>query len=173
MNSPKSLPLAASRILSLGGLILTVAAAALLFTVAAVLALAWPTVISEALEKGFEAKTLGLQPWLSLILAGGGLILALAAAVFERLLALLDTVATDPFTAPNTLRLRQIGWLILAMQPVGFLVGWIGTHLPPDHDYGDGFGISVTSLLAALLSFVLAELFERGRAMRDDLEGTV
>ena len=156
MNSPKSLP-----------------TAALLFTVAAVLALAWPTVISEALEKGFEAKTLGLQPWLSLILAGGGLILALAAAVFERLLALLDTVATDPFTAPNTLRLRQIGWLILAMQPVGFLVGWIGTHLPPDHDYGDGFGISVTSLLAALLSFVLAELFERGRAMRDDLEGTV
>ena len=138
-----------------------------------ILALAWPTVISEALEKGLEAKTLGLQPWLSMVLAGGGLILALAAAVCKRLLALLGTVATDPFTASNTRRLRQIGWLILAMQPVGFFVGWVGTHLPPDHDYGDGFGVSFTSLLAALLSFVLAELFERGRAMRDDLEGTV
>jgi hypothetical protein len=173
METPGSLPLTASRILSLGGLILTVTAAILLFTIAAILALAWPTVISEALEKGFEAKALGLQPWLSMILAGGGLILALAAAVFKRLIALLGSVATDPFTTSNSLRLRQIGWLILAMQPVGFLVGWIGKHLPPEHDYGDGFGVSFTSLLAALLSFVLAELFERGRVMRDDLEGTV
>ena len=168
-----SLPLTASRILSLGGLVLTISVAALLFAIAAILALAWPAVLTEALEQGLETDVRGLQPWLSLVVAGGGLILALAAAVFRHLLALLDSARADPFTAASSVRLRRIGWLILAMQPIGLFVGWIGKMLPPEHNYGTGFGFSFTRLLAAFLAFVLSELFERARAMRDELEGTV
>jgi hypothetical protein len=173
MKTTPSFPLAASRVIAVLGLVLCNIVAIILFIGAGILLFVWPAVLAEALGQGLEAKVHGLQPWTSMILAGAGLIVALAGGVFKRLVKLLESVSGDPFTATNSLHLRQIGWLMIAMQPLGFMVGQLGDRLPAEHNVAAGFDFSVTSLLAALLAFVLAELFERARAMRDELEGTV
>jgi hypothetical protein len=167
-------PISASRLIVIAGAILCAVVAAMLFLIAAVLAVAWPSIAAEALAKGLEAKLDDVQPWASLLLATAGVLVALAARMFHRLKLILDSVAAgDPFTADNSRRLRHIGWLIILMQLLGWLAGWFGTRLPPDVDLGEGFGFSFTSLLAALLAFVVAQLFEQARGLRDELEGTV
>ena len=94
--------------------------------------------------------------------------------MFHRLRTILNSVLEgDPFTTDNSRRLRHIGWLMIGMQILGFLTGWLGSKLPPDHNIAVGFDFSFSGLLAALLAFVVAQLFEQARSMRDDLEGTV
>src|SRR5688572_27832736 len=45
----------------------------------------------------------------------------------KRLLAIVETVrAGDPFVAANAARLQTIGWTLVALQVLGFLIGAIG-----------------------------------------------
>jgi uncharacterized membrane protein len=174
MSTHSTLPLAASRLLVRVGYLLTALLAIVLLVVAILLALAWPAVLAEAVEAGLELKTADLQPWVSLVLLGGATILALAARMFHRLGTILKAVVDgDPFTTDNSRRLRHIGWLMIAMQLVGMLTGWVGSNLPAQSDFSTGFEFSFSGFLAALLAFVVAQLFEQARAMRDDLAGTV
>lgn len=167
-------PIKASRIIVIAGAILCAAIAITLFLVAATLALAWPAVVAQVIANGLETRLADVQPWASLVLATAALLVALAARMFHRLKLILDSVAAgDPFTADNSRRLRHIGWLIILMQLLGWLTNWFGNRLPPSADMGEGFGFSFTGLLAALLAFVVAQLFEQARDYRDDLEGTV
>ena len=53
------------------------------------------------------------------------------------------------------------------------VTGLAGHAIANRTDIGSGFEFSFTGLLAALLAFVLAEVFEQARRLRDDLEGTV
>lgn len=174
MPSRSELPLAISRLLVRLGHILTASLTVLLFILAAALALAWPQVMAKALEADMGMKVADVQPWLSLVLFGAGTILALAARMFGRLGTILDSVVEgDPFTRDNSRRLRHIGWVMIAMQIVGMVTGWLGSRLPEHSDLSTGFEFSFSGFLAALLAFVVAQLFEQARAMRDELEGTV
>jgi hypothetical protein len=73
--------------------------------------------------------------------------------VLRRLLGIVGTVRDgDPFVAENAARLRTIAWCVLGLELLNFsLTGW----------------------LTVLLLFVLAQVFEQGARMRDEIEGTV
>ncbi|WP_199553966.1 DUF2975 domain-containing protein [Sandaracinobacteroides hominis] len=174
MPDRTTIPLKVSSFLVKAGHLLTALLSIGLLVVAILLAIAWPTVLSEAIEQGAKAKIADIQPWTSLVLLGASLMLYLAARMFGRLGTVLDSVSSgDPFTADNSRRLRHIGWLMIAIQLVGGIVGWIGMKLPTGNDISTGFDLNFSGILAALLAFVVAQLFEKAAAMREELEGTV
>ncbi len=174
MTPATSFPLSASRVIILAGFIFCTVVAVLLFVLAGTLAVAWPQIFAEAVAKGLEVKVQDLQPWVSLTLLGAGVILALTAHVMKQLLDILKSVSGgDPFIARNTARLRLIGWLMIALQVAGLLTGGAAMMVPEKVGQIDGFNLNFSGILAALLAFVLAEVFEKARQLRDDLEGTV
>lgn len=95
--------------------------------------------------------------------------------ILTRLLAIVGTVgAGDPFVAANASRLNRIGWALLVLQLFGVVIALIAKAIStPAHPVNIGAGPSVASLLAVLLTFILARVFAEGARMRDDLEGTV
>ena len=80
----------------------------------------------------------------------------------------------NPFVAKNADRLMQIGWLLLAMEVAGWLIGpAIIAMVPQKLADGITFEASVVGPIGILLVFVLAQIFRHGTQLRDDLEGTV
>jgi hypothetical protein len=112
----------------------------------------------------------------SLAIGGGVICIALAAWMFILTARIIDTASTgDPFVTVNADRLNHIACLLLAIQAVGLAFD-IAMNLFPDpikNDISVGFDVSATGVLAALLIFVLAQIFRRGSEMRSELEGTV
>lgn len=79
----------------------------------------------------------------------------------------------DPFVRANAARLRTIGWMLLTIQLADLAFG--GARLVArmlQIDYLD-WQPSFTGWLGVLIAFVLAQVFEHGAAMREDLDGTV
>ncbi len=116
-------------------------------------------------------------PSIALLLALAAGIAVLAFFFLRQLRRIVDSVADgDPFVPANADRLKNMGWLALAMQalviPATGLVIWFDA-LPqkPNVHYSDGN--SLGGLVLAMLLFVLARVFRVGSAMREELEGTV
>ena len=111
-----------------------------------------------------------------LAIAGGAICVALAAYMFILTTRIIDAAgAGDPFVIENADRLNRIAWLLLAMQAVGLVFDTVFNMFPDkikDH-VNPGFDVSATGILAALLIFVLAQIFRRGSEMRAELEATV
>ena len=101
--------------------------------------------------------------------------LGLLTVVLLTTVRIVRSADTDPFVADNARRLMQIGWLLLGMQAVGLATDMLMSMFPKevtDHIHA-GFDLSPFAILAALLIFVLAQIFRRGSQMRAELEGTV
>lgn len=96
-------------------------------------------------------------------------------AILRKLRAIVASVSTgDPFVAENSQRLKAIGWLMVAGQAAAMALGvMIGRVTSLTGTHGGGFDLSLNSLLAILLVFALAGVFERGAQMREELEGTI
>ena len=96
-------------------------------------------------------------------------------AILGRLLRIVETVRRgDPFVAANALNLRDIAWLLLALQALSLIVGAVGRAVStPAHPLHLDAGFSPSGWLAVILTFVLAQVFAEGSLMRDELEGTV
>lgn len=98
-----------------------------------------------------------------------------AHVVLSRLLGIVGTVRDgNPFVAENAARLRTIAWCVLGLELLHLLVGLTAAAAtsataPLDIDWN----FSVTRWLSVLLLFVLAQVFEEGARMREELEGTV
>lgn len=96
----------------------------------------------------------------------------------ERLLralrAILASVAVgEPFAPANAGRLREIGWLLLAIQFVDLAfaaVTVIAARLGIEYA---SWQPSFTGWFATLVAFVLVRVFAAGTALRDDVAGTV
>lgn len=95
--------------------------------------------------------------------------------ILGRLRAMVETVrGGDPFVAENAERLRQIAWVLLALQLLGLVIAAIGRAIStPEYPVDLDAGFSINGWLAVLLTFVLARVFAEGTRMREDLEGTV
>ncbi|HEY6931079.1 MAG TPA: DUF2975 domain-containing protein [Thermoanaerobaculia bacterium] len=93
----------------------------------------------------------------------------------KRLLAIVETVrAGNPFVAANATRLREIAWVLLALQMLSLTVGAIEKAVStPAHPLHLNAGFSIPGWLAVLLTFLLARVFDEGTAMREEIEGTV
>ncbi len=140
-----------------------------------VLPIFWTDIVAEVAKSSPEAELTGLMLPILALLAFAILMLAIVWIILRKLLALIGTVAEgDPFVRANAVRLKAIAWFLVAIQvigiPMGGLVVWIGDRLHEADMHGD---FSISGVLSILLVFVLAGVFEKGAAMREELEGTV
>lgn len=112
------------------------------------------------------------------LLALAGIAAIIGYHFIRHLRRIVDSVALgDPFAPENADRLRAMAWLALAYQAVqvpmaGLLVWWDAAPLKANVHHGDD-GISLATIILALILFILARVFRQGAAMRADLEGTV
>jgi hypothetical protein len=96
-------------------------------------------------------------------------------AILDRLRLIVDTVREgDPFVVANAERLTTIAWRLLALEGLHLLVGVIAANSASSVQPLDiQWSFSGTPFVAALLTFVLARVFDQGARMRADLQGTV
>ena len=82
----------------------------------------------------------------------------------------------DPFDMHNADRLRRMGWQTIASLMIFVAFAGVVSALGGDSQSvlaGDAIQAAFSSLLLALVLFILARVFRLGAAMRDELEGTV
>jgi len=92
----------------------------------------------------------------------------------QMMVAMIDSVSLgEAFAAINAVRLRQIGWAVLAAQIIDLAYGYIGPWLTRSTGEYFGWSFSLTGWLAVLLLFILARVFEEGAAMRTELSEVV
>ncbi|HEV7232782.1 MAG TPA: DUF2975 domain-containing protein [Sphingorhabdus sp.] len=149
---------------------------ALLLVVGAVaLPFNWAEITQAIGEEYPKIDAVALLPKIYAILWLGLGLIGLAATILAKLLAIIGSLAKgDPFILANAARLKIIGWLMVAAQILGGVLAFAA------RDTADLFGRnnvdagpSLNGILAILLVFILAGIFERGAAMREELEGTV
>jgi magnesium-transporting ATPase (P-type) len=135
----------------------------------------WTEAVAEIVKNKPEAQTANLMPWLMVIFALLVMTIGLVWTMMRKLLAIIGSVENaDPFVAANAIRLRAIGWLMVGVQIIGIPLATTAGHVADmfgDNDVGHDFPIN--GILAILLVFILAGIFERGAEMREELEGTV
>lgn len=135
----------------------------------------WSEALAEIAKENPGADTSTLQPKLYTVFALAILLIGLVWTILRKLLAIIVSVATgDPFVLANAARLKAIGWLMVAVQlvgvPLAFAAGALVDLFGDDNIDPD---FSINGILAILLVFILAGIFERGAQMREELEGTV
>ena len=157
-------------------LMLALVAVALLVIVASsgALVVMWPEIAAEAKNNSVFIDVDTMRPQLFALFGILAAILAAAVYILRQLQALVTSAAGDPFVPTNALRLRRIGWALVATQLLAFPLGWVASNIAVSTStFANMGGLDLQGLLAILLAFVLAAVFERGAAMRDELEGTV
>jgi hypothetical protein len=94
--------------------------------------------------------------------------------LLTQLRAIVESVRVgEAFVAGNAARLRTMAWALVGLEVVKAAIASVaartlsGTGVDMQSDF------SITPWLAILLLFVLAQVFEDGARMRDDLSGTV
>lgn len=110
-----------------------------------------------------------------LIMVIGILGVPLTHRVLTRLQAIVATVSEgDPFVAGNATRLQQIAWAVFGIELLHLCVG-IVLHIvsSPSARLDIDWSFSLAPWLAVLLLFVLAQVFDHGTRLREELEGTV
>lgn len=153
---------------------LIVASALLVIGVEIALLVAWPEIMEKfrGSPEFIDVTTLRFPVSVLMLLLLA--ILAAGAYMIRQLQALVASAANDPFIPANAVRLRRVGWALVAAQLLAIPLHWTASGIAKaGSDFGDMGGLSLGSLLAILLAFILAAVFEQGAAMRDELEGTV
>ena len=157
-------------------LMLALIAVLLLFVIGtgAALVAIWPEIAAEAKNSQVFLDAATMRPQLFALLALFAAVLAAALYILRKLQALVASAASDPFIPANAGRLRHIGWALVAVQLLALPLGSIARSIAvPTSQFAAMGGINLPGILSILLAFVLAAVFERGAAMRADLEGTV
>ena len=155
------------------GLIVLNRIAGCLIVVLFVASLAAEATVMNALTQGNASArlTFGMRA----IMVLGVVSVVVVNVVLTRLASIVDTVGEgDPFSRINAVRLRTIAWSLAALETLNVVIGLLAAGASTEAvPLRIEWGVSVTRWLAVLLLFVLAQVFEHGAAMRDDLDGTV
>ena len=150
-------------------------AGTVLTIVSAILPFFWTEVVANLAKEFPSLDAAALFPKIYVIFALGIILLGLIWTIMRKLLAIVGSVEDrNPFVIANAARLKAIGWLMVTVQIIGIPLAVVA------REAADLFGennvdldISPNSILAILLVFILAGIFERGAQMREELEGTV
>jgi Protein of unknown function (DUF2975) len=140
--------------------------------------------IASLIAESWVMRALGARPapGNSMLFVGMRLIMVIGLCgvpivhlILARLLTIIETVSVgNPFVVANAVRLRTIAWAMLGLELTHFAVGTVATLVSTTAaPLNIGWGFSLTRWLAVLMLFVLAQVFEQGARMREDLEGTV
>lgn len=150
-------------------------AGSVLALVCVILPFYWTEAIAELSKAHPDLNPLTLLPHLLSVFALGILTLGLIWTVMRKLLAIIASVEEgNPFIRANAIRLKAIGWLMVGLQIVGVpLAIAAGTVADMFGESDTGWDFSLNGILAILLVFILAGIFERGAEMREELEGTI
>jgi hypothetical protein len=154
--------------------VMAIAAVALLIT-SIVMPAYWQEIVAKLAQKypKFQPEGLATNAYAMILLAM--LILALIWMMLKRLLAIIASAELgDPFNFANSARLKAIGWLMVAVQIVGIPLAIAAGRTVDKLDKNNvSYDFSLNAILAILLVFSLAGIFEQGARMREELEGTV
>ena len=150
-------------------------ACSVLALVCVILPFYWTEAIAELSKVHPDLNPLTLLPHLLSVFALGILTLGLIWTVMRKLLAIIASVEEgNPFIRANAIRLKAIGWLMVGLQIVGVpLAIAAGKAADMFGESDTGWDFSLNGILAILLVFILAGIFERGAEMREELEGTI
>ena len=136
-------------------------------------------IIAEAAAKGIAAGPELVWAVLAILVAVA-VFLGLALYFLVLLLRIVDSVKQgDPFIADNADRLSRMGWIALAGQvamiPFGALSLWVAEIAKDVEEVriDSEMGLNLEGVLLVLILFILARVFRKGTAMREELEGTV
>jgi hypothetical protein len=112
--------------------------------------------------------------WMRMVMVIGIGSVPFTHVVLTRLLAIVETVRLgDPFVAENAARLKTMAWAVLGLELLHLAVGALAIGPLSNTQLDLRWSFSVIPWLAVLLLFVLAQVFDDGTRMRDDLKGTV
>jgi hypothetical protein len=87
--------------------------------------------------------------------------------VFETL------IVGDPFRPQNVARLRVVGFALIALEIMGYIVHRAKDMLVTGAAHGGSLTINLTGWFAILVVFVLAEVFREGARLRQDADLTI
>ncbi|HZQ39788.1 MAG TPA: DUF2975 domain-containing protein [Rhizomicrobium sp.] len=165
------------------GLLRTATLVSLFLIATLVLCLGWtalaalslvPPMIPQDAMPGIPMSQILAATTFTLVIAT--ICIALVTGMFLLTARIIDTASHgDPFVTKNAARLNQIGLLLLAVQAMGLFFDLVMKVFPDKLSKSQSvyFDVSASGVLAALLIFVLAQIFRRGSEMRAELEGTV
>lgn len=157
------------RILILGNLLFGGLVLALL--IASLIAEEW---VMRALGVRGGGNNATLILWMRAVMVIGIGSVPFTHVVLTRLLAIVETVRLgDPFVAENAARLKAMAWAVLGLELLHLAVGALAVGPLSNTQLDLDWSFSVIPWLAVLLLFVLAQVFDDGARMRDDLKGTV
>jgi hypothetical protein len=124
-----------------------------------------------ALEGGNPATLLqGMRIVLAIFIVSIGV----THVLLTRLSAMVESVRIgDAFVVGNAVRLRTMAWALLALELLKVAIGGVAAAALSGTGVDMDSSLSLTPWLAILLLFVLAQVFEDGARMREDLRGTV
>lgn len=174
MSKFKSDPLLSSARILIGLLmgICAIAGGAVVLGIGAILTVQRQELIAKLAAEGIPAN--GVNAILS-ILAIVAVVMAIGFFFLRHLLRIIGSVGDgDPFNPVNADRLRSMGWLAIASQPLMWSLGLVARWIHQFTDKADAdVGISLGAIILGLILFILARVFRTGAQMREELEGTV
>ena len=140
--------------------------------------------LASLLAESWVMHALGVRPvagrtalvmGMRLVMVLGIAAVPLTHVVLARLRDIVETVRLgDAFTPVNAGRLRSVAWAVMGLEVLHLCVAGVAAAVSSAAQGLDiGWAPSLTRWLAVLLLFVLAQVFEEGARMREDLEGTV
>lgn len=144
-----------------------------------VLALFIASLIAEdwvftALGVRLDGSDANLILWMRTVMVIGIGSVPFTHVVLTRLLAIVETVRLgDPFVGENAARLKAMAWAVLGLELLHLAVGVLAVGPLANSQLDLRWSFSIIPWLAVLLLFVLAQVFDDGARMRDDLTGTV
>jgi hypothetical protein len=138
--------------------------------------------IASLIAEDWVFTALGVRPdgnatlilWMRMVMVIGIGSVPFTHVVLTRLLAIVETVRVgDPFVGENAARLKTMAWAVLSLELLHLAVGALAVGPLSNSQLDLRWSFSVIPWLAVLLLFVLAQVFDDGSRMRDDLKGTV
>lgn len=147
---------------------------AVFFMVALAATISANGLLATQLARKYAATAPLAMDGLRAVMLAGLVAVYVVARLLRALLAIVRSVrAGDPFIAINALRIRTIGWMLLALQLLDLAWGASTFWFRANHIDIVDWQPSFTGWLAVLVAFVLARVFKTGAAMRDDLAAVV
>jgi hypothetical protein len=94
--------------------------------------------------------------------------------VLNRLRRVFETlIVGDPFRPQNVARLRIVGFALIALEILGYIVHRATDLIVRGRAHGFNLSVNLTGWFAILVVFVLAEVFREGARLRQDADLTI